>query len=105
MYVKVHKIGKEWFRYDRGTLVGEDVPHGETFNRLKHLLGDKKFFIKNKKNEYIAVYYGYFDQDGNFIHFCDKKTCSKCSGFSYSMFCHRVSDRYKANGGYYIKTH
>ena len=56
MYIKVHKKGKDWFRYDKGTLVGKDVPYGEIFEHLKHLLGDKKFFIKNKKmNIYLYI--------------------------------------------------
>ena len=104
MYIKVHKKGKDWFRYDKGTLVGKDVPYGEIFEHLKHLLGDKKFFIKNKKNEYLPVYHGYFDQSGNFIHFCEKD-CSSCPGWTSSIFCTRIPNEYKSRGGYYIKTH
>ena len=106
MYVKVHKIGKKWFRNDTGALVGVDViPGTETFNRLKHLLGDRKFFIQTPKKQHLAVYYGYFDKKRTFIHFCNKQSCSKCTGFTSSIFCHRISDRYKASGGYFIKTH
>ena len=106
MYVKVHRIGKEWFRDDTGALVGRDViPYSETFNRLKLLLGDRKFFIKTAKKQYLAVYHGYFDKKSDFIHFCNKSSCSKCTGYTSSIFCHRVSNRYKARGGYYIKTH
>lgn len=111
MFVKVHKEGYQWFRDDTGALVGKNVAHGKTFNRLKQrsgdertFLGDERFFIKSKKHEYFAVYYGYLNQNGTFIPFCTSFNCSKCIGPAGLMarrplFCRQI---HKSHGGYYI---
>lgn len=111
MFVTVHKEGYQWFRDDNGALVGKNVAHGKTFNRLnqrfngeRFFWGDAKFFIKSKKDEYFAVYYGFFNQNGNFIPFCTSSDCSKCIGPASLMarsplYCRQI---HKSQGGYYI---
>ena len=44
MFVKVHKEGYQWFRDDNGALVGKNVAHGKTFNRLNQRFNGERFF-------------------------------------------------------------
>ena len=86
MYKKVHKKGNQWFRSD-GTYIGKEVQQRETLTHLKRLYGNHIFVQSN--DEYIVIYSGYYDDNGIFIHFCNKESCFRCTPETRDMFCYK----------------
>lgn len=74
MYVKVHKIGDQWFRDDNKSLVGFELSHDSYVYRYLSLKTGKHTFLRNgHKKDIILVYYGYFNEYGKFIRFKDSE--------------------------------
>lgn len=100
MYVKVHKKNDQWFRVDNGALVGDAVSPGGILEALKSLYGAEKQFANN--NNFVIIYFGYFDNQNHFNHFCQKKACSDCQPVLKKRFCYKRANWIKS-AGYYIK--
>jgi len=80
MYVKVHKIGNQWFRTDNGTLVGTEIAtNTRYYQKLVKRIGKPIIIIRNTSNEFKQIYYGYF-YNNKFTRLdisekCSDKTC------------------------------
>lgn len=62
---------------------------------------DGKIIIKNGKDEIIAIH-GSINEKGDFIAFCTKSNCDKCSLVGKGVSC-RYNRNLNKNKGYYIE--